>query len=61
MNELRTRPAVPDGLDAVPAFWRTAAEGTSVSDDRAGVERLVARDARALILAASGAVSRSAP
>ncbi|QHC28354.1 MULTISPECIES: GNAT family N-acetyltransferase [unclassified Streptomyces] len=54
MNELRTRPAVPDGLDGVPAFWRTAAEGTSISDDRAGVERLAARDARALILAERG-------
>ncbi|TQL00646.1 acetyltransferase (GNAT) family protein [Streptomyces puniciscabiei] len=36
------------------AFWRTAAEGTSVSDDRDGVERLVARDPEALILAERG-------
>ncbi|GAA2497252.1 GNAT family N-acetyltransferase [Actinocorallia cavernae] len=53
-DELRLRPAVPDDLDAVLAFWRTAAEGTSISDDRAGVERLLARDPQALILAERG-------
>ncbi|MGW1892644.1 GNAT family N-acetyltransferase [Streptomyces sp. NPDC002004] len=51
MSDLRTRPAGPDDLDAVLAFWKVAAEGTSISDDRAGVERLVARDPEALILA----------
>lgn len=54
MNELSVRPAAPDDLDAVLAFWRTAAEGTSISDDRAGVERLLERDPRALILAERG-------
>ncbi|RRQ75709.1 GNAT family N-acetyltransferase [Streptomyces griseofuscus] len=54
MNELSVRPALPDDLDAVLAFWRTAAEGTSISDDRAGVERLLERDPRALILAERG-------
>ncbi|MEU9100525.1 GNAT family N-acetyltransferase, partial [Streptomyces sp. NPDC048361] len=54
MNELRIRAAGPDDLDAVLAFWKTAAEGTSVSDDRAGVERLVARDPEAMILAEDG-------
>ncbi|MFC7865200.1 GNAT family N-acetyltransferase [Streptomyces murinus] len=53
-DELRLRPAVPDDLDAVLAFWRTAAEGTSISDDRAGVERLLERDPQALILAERG-------
>lgn len=48
---LRIRPASPADLDAVLAFWKTAAEGTSISDDRAGVERLVARDPEALLLA----------
>ena len=43
MNELSVRPALPDDLDAVLAFWRTATEGTSISDDRAGVERLLER------------------
>jgi ribosomal protein S18 acetylase RimI-like enzyme len=51
MTDLRIRPAVPADLDAVLAFWRTAAEGTSISDDRAGVERLLARDPGALLLA----------
>ncbi|GHF57637.1 GNAT family N-acetyltransferase [Streptomyces griseosporeus] len=51
MSDLRIRAATPDDLDTVLAFWRTAAEGTSISDDRAGVERLVERDAEALILA----------
>ncbi len=54
MTELSVRPAAPDDLDAVLAFWRTAAEGTSISDDRAGVERLLERDPRALILAERG-------
>lgn len=36
---------------AVPAFWQAAAEGTSVSDDEAGVTGLIARDPGALLLA----------
>ncbi|MGW1272090.1 GNAT family N-acetyltransferase [Streptomyces sp. NPDC002491] len=51
MSDLRIRAATPEDLDAVLAFWKTAAEGTSISDDRGGVERLVARDPEALILA----------
>ncbi|MFD7136908.1 GNAT family N-acetyltransferase [Streptomyces sp. NPDC059894] len=51
MSDLRLRAATPDDLDAVLAFWKTAAEGTSISDDREGVERLVARDPEALLLA----------
>ncbi|MBO1332415.1 GNAT family N-acetyltransferase [Streptomyces sp. VRA16 Mangrove soil] len=51
MNDLRIRSAAPTDLDAVLAFWKVAAEGTSISDDRAGVERLVARDPEALLLA----------
>jgi ribosomal protein S18 acetylase RimI-like enzyme len=54
MTELRIRPALDDDLDAVLAFWKTAAEGTSISDDRSGVERLVARDPEALLLAELG-------
>ncbi|GGW44561.1 N-acetyltransferase [Streptomyces lucensis JCM 4490] len=53
MTDVRVRPAVHADLDAVLAFWRSAAEGTSISDDRAGVERLVARDPEALLLAES--------
>lgn len=51
MSELRIRAAGPQDIDEVLAFWKVAAEGTSISDDRAGVERLVARDPGALILA----------
>ncbi|MEV0173842.1 GNAT family N-acetyltransferase [Streptomyces sp. NPDC050803] len=51
MTDLRIRAAGPEDLDTVLAFWKTAAEGTSISDDRAGVERLVARDPEALVLA----------
>lgn len=54
MSEPRVRAAGPEDLDTVLAFWKTAAEGTSISDDRAGVERLVARDPEALILAEAG-------
>ena len=54
MTDLRIRAATADDLDAVLAFWKTAAEGTSISDDRDGVERLVARDPEALILAERG-------
>ncbi|MFJ4923076.1 GNAT family N-acetyltransferase [Streptomyces sp. NPDC088725] len=53
MDDLRIRAASPADLDAVLAFWKTAAEGTSISDDRAGVERLVDHDPGALILAES--------
>ncbi|MER5193550.1 GNAT family N-acetyltransferase [Streptomyces sp. NPDC002755] len=51
MTDLRIRAAGPEDLDAVLDFWKTSAEGTSISDDRSGVERLVARDPGALILA----------
>ncbi|MFI6529726.1 GNAT family N-acetyltransferase [Streptomyces uncialis] len=51
MNDLRIRPAGPADLDPVLTFWRTAAEGTSISDDRAGVARLLTRDAGSLLLA----------
>ncbi|MGW6567592.1 GNAT family N-acetyltransferase [Streptomyces sp. NPDC054975] len=51
MTEPHIRAAAPADLDAVLAFWKTAAEGTSISDDRDGIERLVARDPEALILA----------
>jgi ribosomal protein S18 acetylase RimI-like enzyme len=54
MTELRIRAAVPEDLDTVLAFWKTAAEGTSISDDREGVERLVARDPESLILGELG-------
>ncbi|ORT61014.1 GNAT family N-acetyltransferase [Streptomyces sp. CB03238] len=54
MDDLHIRAASPADLDTVLAFWKVAAEGTSISDDRDGVERLVARDPEALILAERG-------
>ncbi|MEU6456411.1 GNAT family N-acetyltransferase [Streptomyces sp. NPDC047065] len=51
MTDLRIRAAGPEDLDTVLTFWKVAAEGTSISDDREGVERLVARDPEALVLA----------
>ncbi|MEE1738228.1 GNAT family N-acetyltransferase [Streptomyces sp. BE147] len=51
MNDLSIRAATPADLDAVLAFWKVAAEGTIISDDRDGIARLVERDAESLILA----------
>ncbi|MFH9266853.1 GNAT family N-acetyltransferase [Streptomyces sp. NPDC017546] len=51
MNDLSIRTATPADLDEVLAFWKVAAEGTSISDDEDGVARLVERDPGALILA----------
>ncbi|SEL91654.1 GNAT family N-acetyltransferase [Streptacidiphilus jiangxiensis] len=51
MENLRTRTALPSDVHAVLAFWKEAAEGTSISDDVAGVTRLIERDGEALILA----------
>jgi ribosomal protein S18 acetylase RimI-like enzyme len=51
MSDLHIRGAAPRDIDAVLAFWREAAEGTSISDDRDGVTRLIDRDPDALILA----------
>ncbi|CCB73091.1 MULTISPECIES: GNAT family N-acetyltransferase [Streptomycetaceae] len=51
MDDLRIRTARPGDVDALLAFWRIAAEGTSISDDRAGVSRLIAHDPEAVLLA----------
>uniref|UniRef100_A0AAU2JKQ2 GNAT family N-acetyltransferase n=1 Tax=Streptomyces sp. NBC_00049 TaxID=2903617 RepID=A0AAU2JKQ2_9ACTN len=51
MTDLRIEPASATDLGAVLDFWKTAAEGTSISDDLAGVERLHERDPHALLLA----------
>jgi ribosomal protein S18 acetylase RimI-like enzyme len=51
MNDLVIRAAAPADLDTVLAFWKEAAEGTSISDDRAGVARLLDRDPESLLLA----------
>jgi ribosomal protein S18 acetylase RimI-like enzyme len=51
MSDLRIRPAAADEAGAVLAFWRTAAEVVSISDDAEGVAGLIARDPEALLLA----------
>ncbi|MFE0626066.1 GNAT family N-acetyltransferase [Streptomyces sp. NPDC058864] len=56
MDELGIRSAVPADAGRVLDFWRTAAEGTSISDDQDGVARLIARDPEALLLAEAGGV-----
>ncbi|MBT2370006.1 GNAT family N-acetyltransferase [Streptomyces sp. ISL-10] len=54
MSDLRIRTASVDDADSVLAFWREAAEGTSITDDVDGVTRLITRDPEALILAEDG-------
>ncbi|ARF58980.1 GNAT family N-acetyltransferase [Streptomyces gilvosporeus] len=54
MSDLHIRAAAPSDLDAVLAFWKVAAEGTSISDDSDGVARLLARDPESLLLAERG-------
>ncbi|MGY3684189.1 GNAT family N-acetyltransferase [Streptomyces sp. TE33382] len=54
MNDLSIRAATPADLDEVLAFWKVAAEGTSISDDRDGIARLLERDAESLILVERG-------
>ncbi|MFE0689959.1 GNAT family N-acetyltransferase [Streptomyces sp. JH002] len=49
--DVTVRAAGVDDVAAVLVFWKGAAEGTSISDDQAGVTRLVERDAGALLLA----------
>lgn len=51
MTDLAIRPGAASDIDRVLTFWQEAAEGTSVSDDRDGVARLLARDPEALLLA----------
>ncbi|KOT88203.1 GCN5 family acetyltransferase [Streptomyces sp. NRRL F-5755] len=53
MIDIQIRTAVPDDAEDVLAFWREAAEGTSITDDVDGVTRLVRRDPQALLLAES--------
>ncbi|AJC54029.1 GNAT family N-acetyltransferase [Streptomyces sp. 769] len=54
MIDIRT--ALPADAEAVLDFWKVAAEGTSISDDVAGVARLIERDPDALLLAESDGV-----
>ncbi|MFI2371261.1 GNAT family N-acetyltransferase [Streptomyces sp. NPDC018833] len=54
MRDLRIRTASVDDAESVLAFWKEAAEGTSITDDVDGVTRLITRDPEALILAEAG-------
>jgi ribosomal protein S18 acetylase RimI-like enzyme len=54
MSDLELRAARPGEAEAVLRFWAASAEGTSVSDDPAGVRGLIERDPQALILAVDG-------
>ncbi|KUJ70429.1 GCN5 family acetyltransferase [Streptomyces albus subsp. albus] len=51
MSDLHIRCATRTDIDTVLRFWRDAAEGTSISDDRDGVTRLITRDPESLLLA----------
>ncbi|MCX4744698.1 GNAT family N-acetyltransferase [Kitasatospora sp. NBC_01287] len=51
MNDLIIRFATTDEIPDLLAFWARAAEGTSITDDPAGVARLLARDPEALLVA----------
>ncbi|MYS14120.1 GNAT family N-acetyltransferase [Streptomyces sp. SID4982] len=51
MSDPYIRHATTGDIDAVLRFWGEAAEGTSISDDHAGVARLIERDPQALLLA----------
>lgn len=51
MNDLTLRTAGPADIGPLLDFWRTAAEGTSISDDQEGLARLLARDPEALLVA----------
>ncbi|MFE4690401.1 GNAT family N-acetyltransferase [Streptomyces sp. NBC_01208] len=51
MTDLDIRHAGHPDIAAVLRFWREAAEGTSITDDDAGVAQLITRDPGALILA----------
>ncbi|NED12896.1 GNAT family N-acetyltransferase [Streptomyces sp. SID9124] len=51
MSDLDIRSATFSDIDTVLRFWRSAAEGTSISDDHDGVARLIDRDPGALLLA----------
>ena len=53
MIDLQIRTAGAEEAATVLSFWKEAAEGTSITDDVAGVRGLIERDPEALILAES--------
>ncbi|MGF1431736.1 GNAT family N-acetyltransferase [Kitasatospora sp. LaBMicrA B282] len=53
-SELIIRPATVAEIPTLLAFWAAAAEGTSITDDPAGLARLLDRDPEALLVATRG-------
>ncbi|GAA1162806.1 ribosomal protein S18 acetylase RimI-like enzyme [Kitasatospora gansuensis] len=51
MTTIKIRTAHPAEVPDLLTFWSKAAEGTSITDDEAGVSRLIERDPEALIVA----------
>ncbi|GAA4988556.1 hypothetical protein GCM10025734_14240 [Kitasatospora paranensis] len=51
MSDITVRTADPAEIPDLLAFWARAAEGASITDDPAGVARLLERDPQALIVA----------
>jgi len=51
MSDTVIRAAALDEIPELLAFWARAAEGTSITDDRDGLARLITRDPEALIVA----------
>lgn len=49
--DVRIRQGRSDDVDRLLTFWREAAEGVSVTDDRDGVRRLLDRDAASVLIA----------
>ncbi|MFI6084380.1 GNAT family N-acetyltransferase [Streptomyces sp. NPDC051217] len=51
MSKVKIRTASPAEVPALLAFWARSAEGASITDDVAGVTRLISRDPDALLVA----------
>lgn len=51
MIDVQIRTAAAGEAETILAFWKEAAEGTSITDDVDGVGRLITRDPEALIVA----------
>ncbi len=51
MENIKIRTATLSEVPGLLTFWSRAAEGTSITDDEAGVARLIERDPEALIVA----------
>lgn len=50
MENIKIRAATLPEVPGLLTFWSRAAEGTSITDDQAGVARLIERDPEALIV-----------